>query len=199
MTPAADTSDKILTAAAELFAERGYAATTTRAIAERAGVNEVTVFRRFESKAGVLKALGEQFAARSAGLVASSLPDPSDTRGTIEAVARVEIEGALRDGGVAMRLALDARTVPEVAALMGEGPASNLTGLAAYFAERQAAGDLRADVAPELMAEAFFALTSTLVMSRQLLGHAGDPDELATDEVCGQLVSLFWSGVEKKD
>jgi len=48
-----DTETKILTAAAELFSERGYAGTTTRAIAGRAGVNEVTLFRRFENKAGV--------------------------------------------------------------------------------------------------------------------------------------------------
>ena len=32
-------------------------ASTTSAIAEEAGVNEVTLFRRFESKAGILRAL----------------------------------------------------------------------------------------------------------------------------------------------
>ncbi len=39
----ADTETKILAAAAELIAERGYVATTTSSIAERAGVNEVTL------------------------------------------------------------------------------------------------------------------------------------------------------------
>ena len=174
-----DTETDILNASAELFAERGYAATTTRAIAERAGVNEVTLFRRFESKAGVLRALGERWAQTMAGVVVPSMPDPSDTHATIATLARMEIEGAVRDGGVAMRLAFDARTVPEVAELMDGGPGANLDGLAEYLASRQQAGDLRSDIDARLMAEAFFNITSTMVMARQLLGHSGSPEELA--------------------
>lgn len=41
----------ILEAARELFAERGYAGATTREIAQRAGTNEVLLFRHFTSKA----------------------------------------------------------------------------------------------------------------------------------------------------
>lgn len=40
----------LLVSAQELFATRGYAATTTREIAERAGVSEALVFRHFMSK-----------------------------------------------------------------------------------------------------------------------------------------------------
>jgi AcrR family transcriptional regulator len=189
------TEDKILIAAAELFAEKGYAATTTRAIAQRAGVNEVTLFRRFENKAGILRALGERWAATQAGFVAPKMPDPEDTRGTIDALARMEVTNAIRDGGVAMRLILDAQSVPEVAEIMGSGPGDNMQGVADYFAGRQAAGDLRTDISPALMAETFFAVTSTLVMSRQLLGHAGTAEELGTDERMEQIVDLFWSGV----
>lgn len=42
--------EKILKAATELYAETGFRGTTTRQIAQRAGVNEVTVFRQFGSK-----------------------------------------------------------------------------------------------------------------------------------------------------
>ena len=193
-----DTETDILNAAADLFAARGYASTTTRAIAERAGVNEVTLFRRFESKAGVLRALGERWAQTMAGVLVPSMPDPSDTHATIATLARMEIEGAVRDGGVAMRLAFDARTVPEVAAVMGGGPAANLDGLADYLASRQRAGDLRSDIDARLMAEAFFNVTSTMVMARQLLGHSGSPEELANDETVSQLVELFWNGVRNE-
>ena len=44
------TASKIKSAASELFAERGFHATTTRQIAACAGVNEVTLFRHFGSK-----------------------------------------------------------------------------------------------------------------------------------------------------
>jgi len=39
MGPVSDTEERILDAAAELVASHGYASTTTRAIAEHAGVN----------------------------------------------------------------------------------------------------------------------------------------------------------------
>lgn len=46
--------ERILRAATELYAETGFRGTTTRQIAQRAGVNEVTVFRHFGSKTALL-------------------------------------------------------------------------------------------------------------------------------------------------
>lgn len=51
------TRTKILNAALELFSNNGYRATTTRSIAEKAGVNELTLFRNFETKENLLKAV----------------------------------------------------------------------------------------------------------------------------------------------
>ncbi len=48
------TREALLTAALELFAERGYDATTTSAIAERAGVSEMTLFRHFATKSALV-------------------------------------------------------------------------------------------------------------------------------------------------
>jgi AcrR family transcriptional regulator len=45
----------LLDAARELFARRDYRATTTREIAEAAGVNEYLLFRHFGSKAGLFR------------------------------------------------------------------------------------------------------------------------------------------------
>ncbi len=45
---------KILEAARTLFVKNGFKATTTRHIAKNAGVNEVTLFRRFKSKTNIL-------------------------------------------------------------------------------------------------------------------------------------------------
>ncbi len=48
--PAAGRRQQILNVAIRLFARRGYQGTTTRLIAERAGVNEALLFRHFPSK-----------------------------------------------------------------------------------------------------------------------------------------------------
>lgn len=54
---AAKTRDKILNAALELFAEKGFSASTTKEIARRAKVNEVTIFRQFRSKRALFAAV----------------------------------------------------------------------------------------------------------------------------------------------
>lgn len=193
------TGEAILAAAADLFAERGYKATTTRAIAERAGVNEVTVFRRFGNKQGLLRALGESWASSMAGFAVTRLPESDDTRGTLEVLAELEVAQAERFGGVAMRLAMDAKGSPEVAEVMGGGPGENFAGLVEYLTDRQAAGDLRGDIDPRVMAEAFFALTSQLVMSRQVLGESGaGSGGLGVKESARQALELYLTGVGVK-
>jgi len=54
LPPAVSTRDKLLQAAMRVFARDGIHAATTRAIAQDAGVNEVTLFRHFQSKEGLL-------------------------------------------------------------------------------------------------------------------------------------------------
>lgn len=60
-----DTELRILKAASRLHGERGFRGTTTRAIAEAAGVNEVTLFRHFASKKDLLLAAARLRAAQS--------------------------------------------------------------------------------------------------------------------------------------
>jgi len=199
MSAARDTADKILDAAADLFATHGYAATTTRAVAERAGVNEVTLFRRFDNKLGILRALGERMRQRQAGHAAAAAPDAESVRETLLRLARMEIEGTIEGGALAIRLAFDARSVPEIAELLGEGIPDNLSGLAEYMAERQQSGELRDDIDPKVMAEAFFGLTSSYVMYRIVMGVAPMPDDVQTDKGIAQMFDLFWSGAAPKN
>lgn len=50
-------TERLIQAAVQLFVSQGVTATTTRQIAELAGVNEVTLFRQFGSKQGLLLAV----------------------------------------------------------------------------------------------------------------------------------------------
>lgn len=199
MTPTEnETGDAILKAAADLIGERGYKGTTTRAIAERAGVNEVTIFRRFGNKQGVLRALAGLWASNMAGFAVTTMPDPADTVGTLRALAELEVYQATNFGAAALRLAFDVRSLPEVAEVLGDGTNRNLEGLAEYLTERQAAGDLRTDLDPHVMADAFFSLTSTFVMSRLVLGNEFADHDIELDEVVGQLVDIYLTGITAK-
>ncbi len=55
MTGRPSTEARILDAFRRLVVERGLEATTTRAVAEAAGVNEVTIFRHFKDKANLAR------------------------------------------------------------------------------------------------------------------------------------------------
>ena len=68
---------EILAAAAGVFAQHGFRGSTTRRIADAAGVNEITLFRQFGSKEALLREAMEHL-SQSAGLATlPSLPiDP---------------------------------------------------------------------------------------------------------------------------
>lgn len=69
--------DPILDAAAELFEELGYDETTIDAVAERSGYARSTVFRRYPTKAGLLRAVVEAFLATFPAFVESHFDQPA--------------------------------------------------------------------------------------------------------------------------
>ena len=78
--------EQIFEAALSVMAERGYAGATTREIAAAAGINEVTLFRRFESKARLLRAAVEGEVSR---LEAEHVTEPTeDVAADLERVCR---------------------------------------------------------------------------------------------------------------
>ncbi|MFJ7729082.1 TetR/AcrR family transcriptional regulator [Neobacillus sp. NPDC097160] len=56
-----DTSDRLLYAAINLIAEKGYKAVSTKEIAKEASVSEMTLFRHFGTKQGILEAAIDRF------------------------------------------------------------------------------------------------------------------------------------------
>jgi AcrR family transcriptional regulator len=78
--------DRLLEAAHAVFAEEGFRGATTRKIAARARVNEVTLFRHFASKEELLaEAVGRQVEASIARLEGSRLPaEPADVAGELQ-------------------------------------------------------------------------------------------------------------------
>lgn len=194
MTPQ-DSATRILDAASGLFAARGYQATTTRMIAEASGLNEVTIFRSFTNKQGVLAAVVGRVAARQPGNVLADL-QAVPVREAVQRLAQLEVANGLADGGLMTRLAFEAGSVAEVAELFAGGPQGNLDAMAGFFAARQSAGEVRDDLPPTVLAEAFFSLTSSFVIMRTFLGIAA-PDATRLDVAVDQLLEIFWNGASK--
>ncbi len=73
--PAPDqTRARILAAAREIFARKGTRGTTTREVADRAGVNEATLFRHFGTKQTLLHDMLEHYCGYRSPRVAVRRP-----------------------------------------------------------------------------------------------------------------------------
>ncbi len=179
-------------AALSVLADRGYAGATTRRIAEAAGINEVTLFRRFGDKRQLI------LAAIHADI--SRLTDNGLTAtGDIEAdlIRVVEYYSAIyqhRNGLVGMLLLEGARD-PDVAALIKE-PLAAMSRLAEIFAGYQRVGQMveeptdfavQALLAPLLVITLLRSVTSSeiefpdarTVVQRFLKGRLTEPQTIA--------------------
>ena len=86
--------DQILGAAASLFAEHGYAGTTTRAIAERVGIRQASLYYYFAGKDEILLELLEISVRPSLAFVAPLLAEP-DRPAALYALALIDVETLL--------------------------------------------------------------------------------------------------------
>lgn len=103
----------ILTAAAELFAERGPAATSIRDIAARSNVNHGLVFRHFGTKEQLVGAVLDQMGTNLTELLAGGVP-PEEIERAADRQSRV-MARALLDGYPAGQLQ---KRFPNVSALL---------------------------------------------------------------------------------
>lgn len=126
---AAQTRRAIVAAASRLFLERGYTATTMAAIAAEAGVVVETVYRAFDGKAALFRAVVE--AALAGGVegaerpveerpaIAAVIAEPDPTR-QVELYAATQ-PGIHRRAGPLLRALRDARGLdPELARIWDE-------------------------------------------------------------------------------
>lgn len=108
--------DLLLKSALELFAEHGYAGTSVKAIAQRAGVSQGLLYVHFENKAALLTALLEKGMAD----VASTLEVGAATTGLerLEALLR-NVFTLMQTNGDFWRLFYTLRFQPAVAEALG--------------------------------------------------------------------------------
>ena len=89
-------SERILSTALELFAVRGYDATSVREICEAAGITKPTLYHFYKSKDGVLRALVVTAFDQFRGIVNRGLAAPGSFRGRLKIITREVFEQARR-------------------------------------------------------------------------------------------------------
>lgn len=83
--------DRILNAARELFAERGYHAASMLQVASRAGVAKAALYHYFKSKQDILQALHEDLWAETVAR-GEAMPQPKTLKDALRLAGRVYLE-----------------------------------------------------------------------------------------------------------
>jgi len=152
---------RLLEAARAEFGEKGIEAATTRGIAERAGCNEVTLFRNFESKKKLLAAVVQETSREFVTWCGEVGDFNGDLRHDLERFARVYNESLERCEGMARALIGEGRRRPTlVKELIGDVLEPFHRAIANYLENHKQDGRVRADADCMAAAE---VLTSTLM------------------------------------
>lgn len=149
---------QIVDSALRLFALQGYAATTTKGIAEDVGVTEGLIFHYFPTKADLLRAAAGQrrtFVGEVHALLTEAAGRPA--RDVLGEIVLGWIEAMRHQESLVTMLLVESQSNEELGQAFRGVVAELVETMAAYLRGRVAAGELRADLPTGTSAMLFFS------------------------------------------
>ena len=171
------TVDYVLEAAAQVFAERGYAATTNQ-IAARAGVSVGSLYQYFAGKDALLVALAQRHLDDAQAQLQGALANaPTDPAGLVRHVIEVVVE-LNRPSALHTVIYQAAPRTPELVAVLDRVRAD----LAAVIANRLVDAGLAPEVA-ERRGHALVIAVDAAIHEHVLTAHTTDDERARIDDV----------------
>jgi AcrR family transcriptional regulator len=193
MSPAEETKQRIIQASAQVFGKMGYDGATTRAIAEAAGVNEVTLFRHFGNKKNIFMAMIEQYSALPGLRAALEEQITGNYREDLLTLGNHFMTMMLKRRRNILMSMCAAERLPEIREAVARPPTQQQQMLSGYLREQIARGVVRDLPNPDLAAEMFFGMLFEFAISRPL--YAGTPAaEIPAEDAVAQSVDIFVRG-----
>jgi AcrR family transcriptional regulator len=189
------TTQALLAAAVEVFAEHGYDAATTRAVAQAAGVNEQLIQRYFGGKAGLLLAVIERFGEQERQCCA--LPPPcAGVEDEIRGFLEFQLEHVAAAGDVFKVALYRSLCDLEVACAIGRQFAETRVALLqARLEALRARGLIDPDADLEAAATALASLSFGLAFVEQLVFRA---DCARLRRVASQVAAVYAAGLKPR-
>jgi AcrR family transcriptional regulator len=192
-----DTRDKILDAGLRLFSKKGYLGATTKEIAKKAGVAELTLFRHFTSKERLFGEMIERYSFLPA--LRELLPGIRDMeyRDALSAIAKKYLERLSERRDLIKIMLTEMHVYPSKVRVIYYNFVDELVKtLASYFGDMQKMGVVR-DFDPEVAARAFFGMFFSYFNSQEIMmlkkyGAAN------TETIIREYVKIFVTGTLQK-
>jgi len=165
-----NTKTKILDSALELISKDGLKATTTKAIAETAGVNEVTIFRQFESKEKLSLAVIDREAMVRFDIAQHEIEPDGDIAEQLAMIGTFMTRAMLGKASFFRLMVIEVNRYPEIFDHISTVPMAAIDMLGKYFDRAKEKGLVRKDVESEVMAVTFFSFMFRILMTTAFLG-----------------------------
>lgn len=190
-----DIDRRIEHAAVREFCRKGYAGATTRRIAEMAGVNEVTLFRRFRSKESILRTSITKLRDTSLQTINAVFlsEQAEDIRICLRNLGRSIMRLMKDEEELIFLLISEGRRNPTIAKSLSPIPQTVFKRLAAYFESQIKLGKMR-NVDPKTAALAYISFPFFTSLASGILVDVLKADDEKTFD---GFVDIFTRGILK--
>lgn len=200
-----DTAERIVSAAARLFADRGYDGTSVKDICELAGVNIAAINYHFESKDNLCRRIIERFSAErlvSARRTLQAPGNPDDFKVRLEIFLGQTIEAMIKQKDI-VRLIQQEMEKPDsrCSAMLRDTFMKHGQTLMEFFDQARKSGITTADVDPHFSASFLMSHIVQQTRSDGVFRKTGGPslsDEKYRGRWVQQTVRILTSGVLAK-
>ncbi len=192
-----NTKIRILDAALELISKDGLKATTTKAIAEKASVNEVTLFRHFESKEKLFLAVIDREAMVRFEIIQHDIEPSGDLVEELTMIGNFMSKAMVGKANFFKLMVMEVNRYPEIFDHIGTVPMAAIDMLKKYFDKAKEMGIVRKDVHSEIMAITYFSYLFRILVTTAFLG-----DDIfmknRTGDGMRQFAEIFVNGVASR-
>ncbi len=192
-----DTETRILKAAQRLFARSGFDGTTTRDLAQAAGVAEGTLFRHFENKKAILVEVATQGWVE----ILTDLLTELSEMGSYKAVAQVMRKRMLNlhQNADMMRVCfMEAQFHPDLRDRIQYEVIAKMTDVTEAFFQTAMDRGVYRQMNPRTVAQVFLGMFTVAGFSRNTI-MAEDASPQAMQAMAEDLADIFLNGVLAKD
>jgi TetR/AcrR family fatty acid metabolism transcriptional regulator len=167
--------EKILRAATEVFAVKGYFAARMTDVAKKAEVADGTLYLYFEGKEHLLLSIFDDVLGRFIRRLEEEIAVLDDPVAKLRVMVRLHLETLGRDAALAQVLQIETRHSRRFMSVFTRGKLGEyLNLLRGIIEEGQESGAFRRDINPGLATNVVFGAVDELVMSWVLTDQGGD-------------------------
>src|ERR1700736_4665150 len=187
------TRERLLDAATQTFSTDGLRGATTREIARKAGVNEVTLFRHFKSKEQLLRAVLLRGLAGEVAIMDQHSSWKENLRESMEKYAHHYYSHMEKKKGIARAFLAEAQVLPKsMQTMIADVIRPVRERLILILTDAQRAGVVRNDVNVECALDAF----KNTLYAGMLRQGAYLPRNYTTETYISTVVDIFVRGIE---